>query len=214
MGSILRSRAAAGLAVIVSSILGLASCASEFTRTGSSPSFLVIESMLGASGDDPDEFGTPLFADVLDRALQTVNDQEVCVPLIFNDLGQVRVRGQMRNPTSPTAPTGINSITIERYRVVFRRADGRNTPGVDVPHPIDGAATFTVPADGSATFAFDVVRHQAKLEAPLRAMVGNGGSLFISTLAEITFYGHDQAGNEVTVAGTLAVNFGDFGDEC
>jgi hypothetical protein len=170
--------------------------------------------MLGASGDEPDEFGAPLFSDVLDRELQTINEQEVCVPVIYNDIGQVRLSGTLRNPTSPTGPTVINSITIQRYHIDFRRADGRNAPGVDVPHSFDGAATFTIPAEGSASFAFEVVRHQAKLEAPLRAMVSNGSSVFISTLAEITFYGRDQAGNEVTVKGTLAVNFGDFGDEC
>jgi hypothetical protein len=214
MGNILRSRAAAGLAVIMSSTLGLASCASEFTRTGSSPSFLIVESMLGASGDEPSNFAAPLFADVEKRRLQTVDGAQVCVPVIFNDLGQVRVRAALKNQTSPTGPSAINTITIDRYHVVFRRADGRNTPGVDVPHPFDGAATFTVPTEGSAAFAFDMVRIQAKLETPLRAMVGNGGSLFISTLAEITFYGHDQAGNEVSVVATLTVNFGDFADEC
>jgi hypothetical protein len=213
MRTVFRNRAA-HLAVIVSSVLGLTSCASEFTRTGSSPSFLIVESMLGASGEEPDSFAAPLFADVLDHVEMEINGETACVPVITNDLGQVRIRATLKNQTLPTAPTAINSITIQRYHVEFRRADGRNTPGVDVPHPFDGAATFTVPIDGSATFPFDLVRIQAKLEAPLRAMVDNGGRVFISTLAEITFYGRDQAGNEVTVLGTLAVNFGDFADEC
>jgi hypothetical protein len=34
----------------------------------------------------------------------------------------------------------------------------------------------------------------------------------ISTVAEITFYGRDLAGNEVSVTGFLQVNFGDFAD--
>ena len=34
----------------------------------------------------------------------------------------------------------------------------------------------------------------------------------ISTIAEVTFYGRDQAGNEVSATGMLSVNFGDFGD--
>jgi hypothetical protein len=214
MRNILRSRTLAGLAVIVSSALPLASCASEFTRTGSSPSFLILESVQGAPGSDPEEFGSPLASDVLDRVFRTVNEEQVCTPVIFNDLGQVRVRATLRNPVSPTGPTTINSITIERYHVDFRRADGRNAPGVDVPHSFDGAATFTIPADGTATFGFELVRLQAKLEPPLKALVNGGAAVFISTLAEITFYGHDQAGNEVTVKGSLQVNFGDFGDEC
>ena len=44
-------------------------------------------------------------------------------------------------------------------------------------------------------------------------MVGVGGSIFVSTIAEITFYGRDQAGNDVQVAGTLQVNFGDWADD-
>ena len=34
----------------------------------------------------------------------------------------------------------------------------------------------------------------------------------ISTIAEVTFYGRDQAGNEISVTGLLSINFGDFGD--
>ena len=39
-----------------------------------------------------------------------------------------------------------------------------------------------------------------------------GGQGFISTIAEITFYGRDQNGNEVSVTGRIDVQFGDFGD--
>jgi hypothetical protein len=201
MRSILRFRPVAGLAVVVASALGAASCASEFTRTGSSPSFVIIESLQGASGADPEEFGSPLLSDVL-----TFGGT-------FNDLGEVRMSLAMRNPTNPaTGPTPINTITLNRYRVVYRRSDGRGTAGVDVPHPFDGAATVTIPTNGSVTFGFEVVRNQAKWEPPLANMAGLGGQLLLSTLAEITFYGRDQAGNEVEVSGTLQVNFGDFAD--
>ena len=60
---------------------------------------------------------------------------------------------------------------------------------------------------------FELVRHQAKLEPPLKNLAGFGGLGFISTIAEVTFYGRDQNGNEVTVTGNLDVQFGDFGDE-
>ena len=58
-------------------------------------------------------------------------------------------------------------MTISRYRVVYRRTDGHNTPGVDVPFPFDSAVTFTVTGDGGST-GFNLVRHSAKQEAPLR----------------------------------------------
>ena len=47
----------------------------------------------------------------------------------------------------------------------YIRADGRNTPGVDVPYGFDGALTATV--SGSTTVGFELVRHIAKEEAPL-----------------------------------------------
>jgi hypothetical protein len=57
-----------------------------------------------------------------------------------------------------------------------------------------------------------LVRAQAKLEAPLKALAGGGGSIIISTIAQVTFYGRDQAGNDVSVTGQISVNFADWGD--
>jgi len=34
----------------------------------------------------------------------------------------------------------------------------------------------------------------------------------ISTIAHVTFYGKDQNGNEVSVTGSISVNFADWGD--
>ncbi len=91
----------------------------------------------------------------------------------------------------------------------FIRADGRNTPGVDVPYPFDGAFTTTVTSQ-ETTAVFELVRHLAKEEAPLKALTVN--NVIISTIAEITFYGHDQTGREVSVTGRISVDFGNFGD--
>ncbi len=44
--------------------------------------------------------------------------------------------------------------------------------------------------------SFDIVRHSSKSEPPLRNLVDNGGLQFIYTIAEITFFGRDQNGNE------------------
>ena len=197
------SRTIASLAIIVSSAVGLASCASDLTRQGASPAFIIVESMQGASGAEPDQFGSPLLSDVL------------TLGSTFNDLGQARLSLGLKNPGTagnPTAPSGLNQITLSRYHVEYRRTDGRNTPGVDVPHAFDGAITVTVPSSGNVTFAFEVVRNQAKWESPLRNMRGLGGQLILSTLAEVTFYGRDQVGNEVVASGTLQVNFADFAD--
>jgi hypothetical protein len=54
------------------------------------------------------------------------------------------------------------------------------------------------------------VRHTAKQEPPLVALRSNGVNL--NTIAEVTFYGRDQAGNEVSVTGQIGIVFGNFGD--
>jgi len=93
--------------------------------------------------------------------------------------------------------------------VVYRRTDGHNTPGVDVPYPFDAAVTVTVGANGASS-GFQLVRNAAKQEAPLRALATNPD--IISTIADVTFYGHDQAGNDVSATGSITVDFGNFGD--
>jgi hypothetical protein len=157
--------------------------------------------------------GSVLHSDVITLVDRQVSGQTVQVPTIFSDNGEVTMSLIMRDPgtpSAPSAPSALNQITITRYNVRYRRTDGRNTPGVDVPFGFDGAVTFTVPSSGTVTAGFELVRHTAKQEAPLRALASNG--VIISTLAEITFYGRDQAGNEVSVSGSLTVDFGNFGD--
>jgi hypothetical protein len=163
---------------------------------------LVVERLEAASGaDDSAEFAGTLQSDVV-----TVVDGN---NTIFSDSGRVSLRLIMKDIA--TAPSSINAVTVNRYRVVFRRADGRNTPGVDVPFPFDSAMTVTVLPGTTTTQAFELVRHVAKEEAPLRALRVNT-SVTISTIADVTFFGRDQAGNAVSTSGSIGVIFGDFGD--
>ena len=83
--------------------------------------------------------------------------------------------------------------------------------GVDVPFAFDGAIAGTI-ANSTVDLTFTLVRIQAKLEPPLRPMANNGGRLAIATIADITFYGHDQAGNDVSQTGAISINFSDWGD--
>ena len=183
-------------------VMASVSCGS-MTREGTASSYLVIAALEGASGAEPDEFGGDLESDVL-----TVVDD---VPTIFSDSGRVSFVLQLKDPGpsgSPLTPTPNNAITINRYRVRYIRADGRNTEGVDVPYGFDGAFTATVFDD--AQVSFTLVRAQAKAEAPLAAL--SSSLLLISTIAEITFYGHDQTGREVITTGRIGVHFGNWGD--
>lgn len=201
------------LTVLAAALAGI-SCGHANTASGRSPSLLYIESMTASSGARPDEFANVLQSDVITNIKVQVGSEQVLVPTVFEDMGRAVLRMALKDPgapNAPTTPTLLNSITVTRYRVVFKRSDGRNTPGVDVPYAFDGGATGTFDSNGG-TLAFTLVRAQAKIESPLKALRGGGGDSLISTIAEITFYGRDQNGNDVTVTGMMSVNFADWGD--
>jgi len=194
-------------------VISLASCGGEMLRTGRAPMYLVIDNMSATAGSASGS-GTPsafLLSDVQTLVDVTVGGLTVKVPTIFNDSATATIRSAEKNPSATTTP--INAITLTRYHVEFRRTDGRNTPGVDVPYGFDGGLGVTINANVSAPVAFEIVRHQSKAEPPLKNLIAGGGLRFISTIAEVTFYGHDQNGNEVTVTGRIDVQFADFGDE-
>lgn len=181
----------------------------DLAEQGRSPVRLVIVALEGASGAEPDEMGTFVLSDVE----TLVERDDVFIPTIFNDVGEVTLSLILKDPGVPgiaAEPSLINQVTINRYRVVYRRADGRNTPGVDVPFGFDGAITFTVPNDGQASAGFELVRVIAKRESPLRPLVANGN--FITTIADVTFFGRDLAGNDIQVTGSIQVDFGNFAD--
>ena len=67
---------------------------------------------------------------------QTINGVTVRVPTIFNDVGAATLQAGAEGSGHRrlgVAPSALNAVTLKRYRIVYRRADGRNTPGVDVP---------------------------------------------------------------------------------
>ena len=200
-----------GALVAAAGVLSGASC-SDMARTGSGPAFLVMESVGASRGGSGSTFTSSLLSDVLTLVDVTISGVTTKVPTIFNDLGQATIRAEMKNQLATTAPTPVNSITLNRYRVRFRRADGQNREGIDVPYGFDGGTTATIAIGGSQGVNFDLVRHQSKSEPPLRNLINGGGLRFISVIAEVTFYGADQAGNEVSVTGSIDVQFGDFGD--
>ena len=187
-------------------LLGSVSC-NELVQASRSSTILVIERIGAASGgttDDP--IATLLNSDVL------LNGG------VFPDIGRVTTRLAFRSPGTPSNPasaTSANWVTITSYRVVYRRTDGRATPGVDVPYPFEGGMTMTTIDIGTAEFT--LVRAQAKLEQPLISLrqpagfvLGGAGAL--SVIAEITFFGHDQTGAAISADGTIGINFADFWD--
>jgi hypothetical protein len=151
--------------VALLTLAALAASCGEFTREGRSPAIVVVRSLLVARGDTPDELVGNLLSDV--RVLATspapCSDTSPC-PTIFNDVGEVQMSLIAKDPGVQgigSNPSLLNQVTINRYRVEYRRTDGRNTPGVDVPFPFDSAVTFTVLSDGVASMGFEIVRHVA-----------------------------------------------------
>jgi hypothetical protein len=194
-------------------VISLAGCGSEMLRTGRAPMFLVIENMEGLAGGSGGQAAAFLLSDVQSVEDQTVNGVTVKVATVTNDAATATIRSVGKSQNPDVIVSDLNSITMTRYHVAFRRTDGRNTPGVDVPYSFDGGLGVTIAPNSSAGVVFEIVRHQAKLEPPLKNLASGGGLGFISTIAEVTFYGRDQNGNEVSVTGRMDVQFGDFADQ-
>jgi hypothetical protein len=185
----------------------------DVVRQGRSPMLLVIDRLEASRGPDG-EFGGTLFSDVLTMVTTPAPCSETTpCAVTFGDSGRVTLRlvpKDLGSPTVPTVATSNNDVTIDRYRVVYKRTDGRNTPGVDVPYPFDGAVTGTVPSSGTASLAFQLVRLVAKHEAPLVQL--QDSPTFIDMIAELSFYGQDRVGNDISVTGSILIEFGNFGD--
>jgi hypothetical protein len=191
------------LAVVLLGAMLAASCGKQ-TRQGQASSYLVLTSLEGSPGT-AGTFSATLQSDVLNV------DPQTQVESIAADAGRATFTLAMKDPggsASPTTPSPNNFITITQYHVEYVRSDGRNTPGVDVPYAFDGAVTSTV--SDTAAVTFTLVRIQAKQEAPLQALARGGGANTISTIARVTFYGHDQTGREVSVTGNIEVSFSDW----
>ena len=208
-----RIKQSVGLAAVVLATL-TAGCG-QYIRDGRSPSRVIITRLSASSGADPDKLSEHLYSDVITvvRTTPPGTKTEIGVPTIFADNGSVAMIIVLKDQGTAgitAEPTLLNQVMITRYRVTYRRTDGRNTPGVDVPYPFEYGVTFTVPEKDIVTAGFELVRHTAKKEAPLAALTSS--PVIISTIADVTFYGKDLAGNDVSVTGSIGVDFGNFGD--
>jgi hypothetical protein len=184
---------------LVASAMVLSGCGD--VSQGRSPAQVVVLGLEAAPGATPNALSPTLLSDVITDGTT------------YNDVGSVTMEIHLKDPGTPAAPTSpssLNAVTITRYHVSYVRSDGRNTEGVDVPYAFDSALTFTIPSDGTVTAGFELVRHSAKVEAPLVTLKAN--NVVISTIARVTFYGRDLAGNDVTVSAQIGIDFGDFAD--
>lgn len=182
--------------VAVALALGVSGCVPDYVQENDSD---IIFGMAAVNG------GIVLQSDVLPVAPDTA-------PVaLFN-----RYKNQMFSTI--TIP---NHVILERYEVRYFRSDGRNVEGVDVPFKVTGPITGNVDVaiSGTNVYAIEVVRAQAKLEAPLRQLRaidpdGNvappGGALILTVFAEITVYGRTVSGQAVSASGRLQIDFADW----
>lgn len=189
------------LVACIGCVAALAAGCGDYVRADNAPVTLVIDVLEGGAGDNPQNFQGTLRSDVRTGGS------------ILDDMARVTMRMVLKDQGMPgftNVPGPLNRVTITRYRVSFRRSDGRNTPGLDVPFPFESAVTFSIPPEGTSQAVFELVRHTSKAEAPLSGLAGS--LVILATIADVTFSGRDQAGNEVSVTGSMGVLFGDFAD--
>ena len=182
------ARAAVGLGLVAA----VSGC-TDAQKQGDSSSYLTILSLVAAPGAAPE---TP--TSILSSDVRTFGSA-------YSDPMIVSMRLGMKDPSLTPSPT--NFVTVQKYRVTYTRADGG-----PVPEPFEAAATFTVTDEDITSGPIVLVRAQAKNQSPLLQLVGQGGSSFIPTTAQVTFFGVDQAGKSASVTGFISVSFADWDD--
>ena len=211
--TMMRTHSVSRVLALAAFAVATASCGNVATSSRS-PVYLIIDSLTGESAPDTTQ------TSFINSDVQTlVTTGGVCTqanpcPTFFNDPGQVTLRTALKDlgTSSPAnTPTTNNEVTITGYQVQYRRSDGHNVAGVDVPYSFNGATTGTIQANGSLTLGYQLVRAVAKQESPLAQYISNPGVLTV--LADVTFYGADRVGNAVSVMGTIEINFANFGDK-
>lgn len=131
------------------------------------------------------------------------------VSTFINDIGMADINALPLDPLlATTAATPYFDVLVDQIDVEFKRTDGRNVEGVDVPYRFTQPMSFLVPINGTATIPFMLIRHVAKLEAPLLALCEefpNQGKV-LQLVAMVTFHGKDLGGHRVApVTGYISV---------
>ncbi|TFG75912.1 MAG: hypothetical protein E4H23_10210 [Chrysiogenales bacterium] len=181
-------------------VLLLTGCVAK-ENDSTSGSFLVIESLTG-NDLEGNEGSTTVFSDV-DNAGSIINDN-----------GVAEVSALIYNPLTDTDVSYYNNVIVDQIDVEFKRTDGRNVEGVDVPYRFTQPMNWLVEVDNVAEIPFILIRHVAKLEAPLLALKEAPSQGFVLQLvAIVTIHGKDLGGHRVApVSGYISVWCSNFSD--
>jgi len=190
------------LTYILIFILSFSISCNKIENDTRSNSILIIKSIKAINWEE--EEADVLFSDVI------VEKEDSSY--IQSDLAVVELTAELMNPTPGLESSIYNNIMIDRYIVHFERSDGKNTPGVDVPYPIEGNLSALVEIGSSVKVSFVVVTINAKREPPLVNLV-DGNEPEIKATAIIELYGHDLVNNKVKATGYLQVFFNNYLNE-
>lgn len=196
----------AALVAVVAVGLAGTGCVPDWAQTNSSPYILEIASITPSH----------LFSDV-----------QIGEGAIANDDVQVAVNAFRKNNNTTLNTSPVEHMYLERYEVRYFRTDGRNQEGVDVPHritgPLGNVRFHTITQEElEISVPITVVRHQAKLEPPLRNLrfvagtdtgtEQDGGAVVMTTIAEITIHARTVQGEALVAVGNVQVSFSNFAD--
>jgi len=138
-------------------------------------------------------------------------DSTTGVSTITDDVAKATLSASTLAPSPIGGTSQYNDIQLDKIVISFTRADGRNTPGVDVPYTFEQGLSQVIHIGEQITISFIIVRASAKQEPPLVGLLADtsrGEVLY--TTARIDFYAHDLAGKTVTATGYLPVEFANF----
>jgi hypothetical protein len=178
---------------VLAGFLVLAAC-NPIEKADKSNSMLIVESITGTLSD-----GTTT-ASYLESDVSPAN----------SDAATATLTASLKDPTGGTSgPSQYNNITLTGYAIDYFLPDGTGEAGVTVPASIEGTcSTLLVTVGSSTTLSFVSVLSNAKLVAPLAALVGTTNRLQV--IAHITFKGHDGTNHAVQATGQLSIIFGDY----
>lgn len=192
------------LLVLIITLLVMAGCVAK-ENDSTSGSFLVINSLTG-NDLDGNAGSTTVFSDVS------------LAGSIVNDNGVASLTTLTYNPLEDSDAHDITfymNVIVDQIDVEFMRTDGRNVEGVDVPYRFTQPMNMLVAIDDVIDIPFVLIRHDAKLEAPLFALreVGNQGAV-LQLVAKVTVHGKDLGGHRVApVSGYISVWCANFADQ-
>ncbi len=184
-----------GLIIVVLAMTACNSC----TDAGTSASMLQVVSLTG--NDLEGEAGsTTVFSDVITEGS------------IINDNGVAAIQALPLDPmTDADQLTPYMDVTVDQIDVEFRRTDGRNVEGVDVPYRFTQPMNMVVPIADTVEIPFVLIRHMAKEQSPLLRLRDNLEVLHL--VAVVTIHGKDLGGHRVTpVTGYVSVWCANFAD--